>query len=761
MDQTTAQSAAQARARPANPALLAPVAVAAMALLMGFGGVAAQSPTTEWTAYTSMRHINGLLRHDGDVWVCTSGGVLRYDEEAQTYTRFTRLDGLAGNQVLSTAVDLNGNLWFGTDGRGLSRYRPDTDSFDAPFVEFENRRIWALLSFGTRLYVGTDQGVSVFRIDREEVKETYRKLGNLPKDSPVVSLALSGGILFAGTRDGVSWAELNQPNLQDPDSWRTAVNPGRVAGLLATPGTVVAASQLGAYSYDRQQDLFVAEYREEPTTAVGSLDGRPVIAAESGNYFRRDGPGEWTRVPGPIIPKATAMSRSGSDLWIGTETGIRVIQGPPPPPSPEPAANRFYEMELLDNGEFWVASTPNDQQDAYGVSRLAAEGWAVYDKAGGMPLDELVALESDPLGRLWVGTWGAGAVVRGSSGTWLPVTPDSSPLMGLPGAPAFVVISDIQRDGGGNMWLVNVLAGIAVMDGFPARQGYLIEQADLGLGSQVDLNKLAIGGDGTKWISSRTDGLIVLDDGGTPFTGGDDTALLVNRAYDGRLSSNRTFDVTIDVEQTVWLATDAGLNAIRATWDRTAGRLVVDDWRVYTLLDGLPSNEINAVEGDADGNMWVATESGLSQIGRDGEVSFTLTEANSGLASNRVTSLLFDARSSELWIGTFNGLNRLVVQQGHEEQPSGLTVYPNPYASWAGPMTFAGLPLGASLAIYTIDGLPVIRVAGVPGQGTLTWSGQNEAGFLVGSGVYLYVADDEDGNSVSGRFAVMAGPGAP
>ena len=74
---------------------------------------------------------------------------------------------------------------------------------------------------------------------------------------------------------------------------------------------------------------------------------------------------------------------------------------------------------------------------------------------------------------------------------------------------------------------------------------------------------------------------------------------------------------------------------------------------------------------------------------------------------------------------------------------------------------FAGFPLGASLGIYTVDGLPVARVEGVPGQGTLTWGGQNEAGFLVGSGVYLYVAENEDGNRVSGRFAVIAGPGAP
>jgi len=741
----------------------AALALAALLLLGVATAATAQSPTTEWTAYTSMHHVHDLLRHAGEMWICTSGGVLRYDEEARTYRRYTRLDGLAGNRVLSAAVGPNGHMWFGTDGRGLSRYRPDEDTFDQPFVEFEGRRIWSLLSFGTRLFVGTDQGISVFLIDREEVKETYRKLGHLPKDSPVVSLAISGGTLFAGTPDGASWANLNQPNLQDPDSWRTATNPGPVADMLSVSGTVVAASNLGAFSYDARQRLFVADFIREPTTALGLLDGLPVVAAQSGNYYRRDGPGRWTRIPGPIITGAATLSRRGADLWIGTEDGIRVIRGSEPPLSREPAANRFYDMELLDTGELWVCSTPNDHQEGFGVSRLTSEGWTVYDKASGMPTDHLVALEPDAIGRLWVGTWGGGATIRSQSGTWRHLTPYTSPLRGVPGAPDFVVVSDIQRDDAGNMWLVNAAAGLAVMDGYPAGQSYLIEQAELGLDPKsVDLNKLAIGDDGVKWISSRTHGLIVVDDGGTPFAGDDDAALMVNVAYDSRLSSNRTYDILIAPDQTIWLATDAGLNAIRATYDRATDQLAVDDWRVYTTLDGLPSKEINALELDGDGNLWVATESGVSQIGRGKEVTFTLTESNSGLASNRVTSLQFDAGASAMWIGTFNGLSRLVLQQGRKEEPSGLIVYPNPFASrGGGKLTFAGLPLGASLRIYTAHGLLVARVTGQPGRGTLTWAGQNEAGFLVGSGVYLYVAENEDGNRVDGQFAVVAGSGSP
>ena len=71
--------------------------------------------------------------------------------------------------VLSVAVDEEGDLWFGTDGRGLSRLRSGTQVFDPPFLDFEGLRITALAAEEGRVYVGTDQGISVFLTDKEEV----------------------------------------------------------------------------------------------------------------------------------------------------------------------------------------------------------------------------------------------------------------------------------------------------------------------------------------------------------------------------------------------------------------------------------------------------------------------------------------------------------------------------------------------------------------------------------------------------------------
>ena len=724
----------------------------------------------EWTAFTSMIDVNDILVTNQGIWAATQGGALFYDRQSRQYSRFTLLDGLAGNRVLSVTVDHNDHIWLGTEGLGLSRYRPDTGTFDEPFREFEGLSVRALLADGNNLYVGSDRGVSLFLIDREEVKETYRKLGTvLPKDVEVTRLALSDSVLWAGTAQGLAWADTRQTNLQDPESWEETKRFVPVRDLLADGGEVYVASRDGVFRYNWNYagpgtgDRFFTEFETNDIVGLGRRHFLPTAAVAGGNFYRRVDTADWERIPGPVeVDSVKALSRNRSDLWLATDGGVKIFNATPPPASPEPGANRFYEMKLLDNGELWVASIPNDQQDSFGIYQLTSEGWRVHDRSSGLPLDDLVSLETDAEGRLWVGSWGRGISIRSSTGTaWLSMDPDNSDLQGLPPDGSFSVISDITRDADGNMWLVNVRFGLVVVDGFPPTRSHVIEQEEALGFTGLDLNKIVIADDGLKWLTTPLDGFGVYDDGGTPYDSTDDQTVFINSFDEPRLSSDRVSDLVVGPDGIVWVGTDSGLNSVRGTYSRLDGTFEVDSWRVYTTADGLPSAEINALEVDGSGNVWVATENGLSQIDLGGEVIFTLTNSNSGLINNRVTSLLFDDDRGELWIGTFEGLSRLAVTVGNTEQPGDRSaVFPNPFFASRGQqqLTFSGLPLGASLGIYSLGGELVTEISGQPGVGTLTWNGLNAAGFLVGSGIYYFVADAEDGSRVTGKFAILNGP---
>jgi signal transduction histidine kinase/ligand-binding sensor domain-containing protein len=73
----------------------------------------------------------------------------------------------------------------------------------------------------------------------------------------------------------------------------------------------------------------------------------------------------------------------------------------------------------------------------------------------------------------------------------------------------------------------------------------------------------------------------------------------------------------------------------------------------YTTLDGLPSNQINALFQDAFGTLWIGTNSGLSAF--DGE-NFTNYSTADGLPNDWVTSISGShSQPDVLWIGTIAG----------------------------------------------------------------------------------------------------------
>ena len=85
-------------------------------------------------------------------------------------------------------------------------------------------------------------------------------------------------------------------------------------------------------------------------------------------------------------------------------------------------------------------------------------------------------------------------------------------------------------------------------------------------------------------------------------------------------------------------------------------------------------------------------------------------------------------------------------------------MFPNPFVTdGRARLTFSGLPLGATLQIYTLQGELVTSLDAGIGRGSVSWNGLNDAGFLVGSGIYLYVAQAPSSSPVRGRFAVIDG----
>ncbi|MCD6291369.1 MAG: AAA family ATPase, partial [Anaerolineae bacterium] len=70
--------------------------------------------------------------HDGDLWIGTVGGLSRYD--GRSWQTYTRLNGLASNEVTAIAETDSGAFWLGTVS-GLSWHQPE---HSAPWVRIQS-----------------------------------------------------------------------------------------------------------------------------------------------------------------------------------------------------------------------------------------------------------------------------------------------------------------------------------------------------------------------------------------------------------------------------------------------------------------------------------------------------------------------------------------------------------------------------------------------------------------------------------------------
>ncbi len=718
--------------------------------------VRAQLSGTQWEAYTSMRQINRVLVHQDAVWAGTSGGILRYDQQTQAYTRFTRRDGLPGNLILSLSVDANGHLWFGTHSQGLSRYRPEEDRFDPPFLDFQNLRINALKPHGDILYVGSERGVSAFVISKEEVKETYRRLGSLAKDTEVTSIEVFAGRLWAGTVNGLVWADLDQPNLQDPSSWELELTRGEVRDMLVHQDTLFVAASNGIWRVHPALDRPEIDYSTSSSVALGLFEEHLVSATADGVLSQRQG-NRWQPLSAPHIRSAADLSDTDGPLWVASASGLRVLGTDQPPPPREPVGNFFFDMAQTPNGHLWVASVPKDnlRAFAFGLYEFDGEGWTTHNTSTNLSSNIVSALETDAEGLLWVGTWGRGIDVRAANGQWQNLDANNSALEGIDGD-TFVAISDIDRDANGLLWIANVRNGLVVMDGWPPQRATLNSQLDFGMSAGRDMTKIAIGPDGLKWVGTALDGFFLLDDGGTPFETGDEIGLIFDTAEYPALTSNAVIDIHVDRSGRVWVATNNGLNAVRGEYSRPDAHFKVTSWKVYNTDNGLPNTAVTSLAEDDWGRIWVGTEGGLARIDTEGQVEFAL-DTSDGLVNNRVNSLYFDRENDALWIGTLAGMSRLQLGVSGAAAGPQAYAYPNPFhiGVRGASLTFADLPLGAGVRIFTAAGELIRQLDGAAGEGAVTWNGQSAAGFLVGSGIYYFVAQAETGDAVRGKIAVI------
>ena len=180
--------------------------------------------------------------------------------------------------------------------------------------------------------------------------------------------------------------------------------------------------------------------------------------------------------------------------------------------------------------------------------------------------------------------------------------------------------------------------------------------------SYNDINALCVDSKGIIWIGTFNAGLNRYDQSKNIFT-----RFHFERDNPNSISHNNINAIYEDRLGNIWIGTDYGLN-----------KLIIDTVKnKFSFIHFIhESNKLNSISGntilsiyqDKSGNIWLGTDNGLNKLSKENItksspefISFKF-KANDGqsLSNNIVRSILQDI-TGNLWIGTDNGLNRLLL----------------------------------------------------------------------------------------------------
>ena len=451
------------------------------------------------------------------------------------------------------------------------------------------------------------------------------------------------------------------------------------------------------------------------------------------------------------IVKLDINSRFG--LAVGTGSGVYMLKNFYYPDGPY--SNQFLSLSVDNNSALWIAS--GKDITGKGFYKFDGNKWTnYYYPLYPFPTNSYYNIWSDKNNTTYAGNWGHG-FVRVQNDNISIFTTDNTPMKGIQGAADYLVVGGFNTDSKGDLWILNygsanynnlsMLTKDSVWYNFqiPA-EGYTFRSAHTNLA--IDQNDI-------KWYAIQDNiktGLYFFNEKGTLSNSSDDVSGFLNSS--NGLNADLVNAIVVDQMGDVWAGTSLGVNVISNTYSALFSS---PQFRISSIFS-LRQQTINCIAVDPINQKWVGTNQGLILVNSDGSSLITaLNSSNSPLMDDAIRSIAIDANKGIVYVGTDNGLvsfNTPFIKP--VESFTSLFVYPNPFIlNKNNKITIDGLIKDSDIKILTASGTLVYQFSS-PGGKVAYWDGKDFSGKLVGSGIYLVVAYDKEGNNVvTGKVAVL------
>lgn len=561
---------------------------------LGDGGI------SNFTTYTTDDGLaldaisSSCIDHFGNIWFGTNGGgASRYD--GKSFTNFTTTQGLTSNNVYSIFEDKKGNLWLGTFGGGVSRY--DGRSFTT-FTTTQGLAGNNVLSITEdkkgNLWFGTFGG-GASRYDGKSFTNFSTGQGLASNNLYCIEEDKNGNLWFGTDGGGVSRYD-----------GRSFVTFTTKQGLADNTIRCICADKAG-------------------NTWFGT---------EGGGVSRYDGKSFTTFTTSQGLANNTVRSiaedREGN-IWFGTDNGgisrydgksfvtFTISQGL--------SDDTVRSITEDHGGNIWFGT------DGGGVSRYNGKSFVIYTASQGLANNTVRSIAEDKNGYHWFATDGGISRYDGHSFTTFTVN------QGL----ASNYVWSILEDKNGNLWFGTEEGGVSRYDG----QSFTTFTTEQGLTNNT-VWSIATDAAGNLWFGTDGGGVSRFD--GQSFT---------TYTTDQGLTNNTVKCILVDRDQNLWFGTEG--NGV----SRFDGKTFTN----YTTSQGLVNNNIVCITEDNAGNLWFGTEGGGISLLTAQNKRFNPQAAtpaslfknfitDDGLPDNFATQIV-EANDSMLYIGTNYGICEL------------------------------------------------------------------------------------------------------
>ncbi len=700
-----------------------------------------RSQSYTWKSLTNQSQVNDACAGDSRLWFATQGGLLAYLPTENAFLSLTNTEGLAGIQAATLMPEPGDTLWIGFSNGMIQRLNPDGSS-DKLISVLEGYRVNDLVRQGDTLWVAHQLGISLYDLAKDEVRETYRQLGeDMERDEEVFELTVTGDTLWAGTAEGLCQASLSTINLLDPASWthHTAASglPHNKITSLAVFQNTLYAGTAGGLARRAGKGWQILTYGK--INALLPYSERLYLAQDKN---LRSWDGASLKNEYQANEDLSSLSSLQSHLYLTCEGGFYDF---------DPILETVDTLSYHGLGGALISAIAIDEDQTLwcttrdgGFYSLNEDIWTGYtkDNSPDMKSNDMYSLLSDNRGRIWAGSWGGGIVRKEQNDSLTYFNSENGYLSGIPEDENYSVVTDMKEDGYGTVWILNYRAAsneplTAVT---PQDQWIYFGQAD-GISSGF-LNCLTVDAAGRKWLGTQYSGIIIYDDRGTPADKTDDTWPQNITVSDG-LFSNEITALALGSDGTMWIGTSKGIN-----YSYGSG---------IEELYGLTS-PVNSLLVDGAGNLWAGCDDGLYMFDSRNYSWSVFTRENSDILADGVTTLAMDYSRGFLYIGSNIGISTLATPYSAPSDTMGdIMVFPNPFITQSeGEAYIDNLAEDVEVTIFTASGYRVRHYNRDEIFGRrIVWDGRNEKGDFLASGIYLIVATNGEGATQKGKCTLI------